>query len=227
MTGSSSGSLSGPRPIRLIVVDDQPLVRAGIRGLLDDEPDIDVVAEASDGAAAIAAARTHRPDVVLMDLQMPGIGGAEATQRILEESPATRVLVLTTFAADDLVLDAIRSGASGYVLKGIDPTDLADAVRSTADGQATVSPTITRLLIDAVAATAPPDEEAARRLEALTPRELEIVADAARGHSNAEIAELRTLSIATVRTHIGRAMLKVDARDRAQLVVVAHRAGLV
>ena len=217
---------TGATPIRLIVVDDQPLVRAGIRGLLDDEPDLEVVAEAADGATAIAAARAHRPDVVLMDLQMPGIGGVEATKVILEHAPATRVLVLTTFDEDELVLDAIRSGASGYVLKGIDPTDLADAVRATADGQASLSPTITRSLVDAVAATAPPDDDAVRRIEALTPRELEIVTDAAQGRTNTEIAELRSLSVATVRTHIGRAMLKVDARDRAQLVVIAHRAGL-
>ncbi len=224
-----TGPLASPTdatPIRLIVVDDQPLVRAGIRGLLDDEPDIEVVAEAADGATAIAATRAHRPDVVLMDLQMPGIGGVEATKVILEDAPTTRVLVLTTFDDDELVLDAIRGGASGYVLKGIDPTDLADAVRATADGQASLSPTITRSLVDAVAATAPPDDDAVRRIEALTPRELEIVTDAAQGRTNAEIAELRSLSVATVRTHIGRAMLKVDARDRAQLVVIAHRAGL-
>ncbi len=224
-----TGPLAPPTdatPIRLIVVDDQPLVRAGIRGLLDDEPDIEVVAEAADGATAIAAARAHRPDVVLMDLQMPGIGGVEATKVILEDAPTTRVLVLTTFDDDELVLDAIRGGASGYVLKGIDPTDLAHAVRATADGQASLSPTITRSLVDAVASTAPPDGDAVRRIEALTPRELEIVTDAAQGRTNAEIAELRSLSVATVRTHIGRAMLKVDARDRAQLVVIAHRAGL-
>ena len=222
----SDTSSQPPRSIRLIVVDDQPLVRAGIRGLLDDEPDIDVVAEALDGASAIAAASAHQPDVVLMDLQMPGIGGVEATRAILAEAPATRVLVLTTFAQDELVLDAIRAGASGYVLKGIDPTDLADAVRSTADGQSSLSPSITRLLVEAVASTTPPDDDAVQLLEALTPRELEIVTDAAQGRANDEIARSRSLSVATVRTHIGRAMLKVGARDRAQLVVIAHRAGL-
>jgi DNA-binding NarL/FixJ family response regulator len=213
-------------PIRLVIADDQALVRAGLRQLLEDHDDIDVVSEARDGATAVAAVVAHRPDVVLMDLRMPGMDGIEATRAITAADVATRVLVLTTFDTDGLVIDAVRAGASGYVLKGIEPDDLADAIRTVAAGDSLVSPAVTRVLLDAVARTSPPDPHSAALIERLTARERAIVADVAQGRSNAEIARLRHLSVATVRTHVGRAMLKVGARDRAQLVVIAHRSGL-
>jgi DNA-binding NarL/FixJ family response regulator len=213
-------------PIRIVIADDQPLVRAGLRQLMDDHDDIEVVSEAQDGATAVAAVLAHRPDVVLMDLRMPGVDGIEATRRITAADVATRVLVLTTFDDDGLVIEAVRAGASGYVLKGIEPDELADAIRTVAQGDSLVSPAVTRAILDVVARTSPPDPQSAALIERLTAREQEIVADVAQGLSNAEIARLRYLSVATVRTHVGRAMLKVGARDRAQLVVIAHRAGL-
>ncbi len=213
-------------PIRIVIADDQPLVRAGLRQLMDDHDDIEVVSEAQDGATAVAAVLAHRPDVVLMDLRMPGVDGIEATRRITAADVATRVLVLTTFDDDGLVIEAVRAGASGYVLKGIEPDELADAIRTVAQGDSLVSPAVTRAILDVVARTSPPDPQSASLIERLTAREQEIVADVAQGLSNAEIARLRYLSVATVRTHVGRAMLKVGARDRAQLVVIAHRAGL-
>jgi len=213
-------------PIRIVIADDQPLVRAGLRQLMDDHDDIEVVSEARDGATAVAAVLAHRPDVVLMDLRMPGVDGIEATRSITAAGVTTRVLVLTTFDDDGLVIEAVRAGASGYVLKGIEPDDLADAIRTVADGDSLVSPAVTRAILDVVARSSPPDPQSAALIERLTAREQEIVADVAQGLSNAEIARLRYLSVATVRTHVGRAMLKVGARDRAQLVVIAHRAGL-
>ena len=213
-------------PIRIVIADDQPLVRAGLRQLMDDEDDIEVVSEARDGATAVAAVLAHRPDVVLMDLRMPGVDGIEATRRITAADVATRVLVLTTFDDDGLVIEAVRAGASGYVLKGIEPDELADAIRTVAQGDSLVSPAVTRAILDVVARTSPPDPQSAALIERLTAREQEIVADVAQGLSNAEIARLRYLSVATVRTHVGRAMLKVGARDRAQLVVIANRACL-
>ena len=213
-------------PIRVVIADDQALVRAGLRQLLDDHEDIDVVSEARDGATAVAAVLGHRPDVVLMDLRMPGVDGIEATRSITAAGVSTRVLVLTTFDNDGLVIEAIRAGASGYVLKGIEPDDLADAIRTVARGDSLVSPAVTRVILDVVARTSRPDPESTALIELLTAREREIVADAAQGLSNLEISRRRHLSVATVRTHVGRAMLKVGARDRAQLVVIAHRAGL-
>jgi DNA-binding NarL/FixJ family response regulator len=211
-------------PIRVVVVDDQPLVRAGLRQLLDDHDDIDVVSEAADGATAVEAVLGHRPDVVLMDLRMPGVDGIEATRSITAAEVSTRVL--TTLDDDGLVIEAVRAGASGYVLKGIEPDELADAIRTVARGDSLVSPAVTRTLLDVVARTELPDPESTALIGRLTAREREIVGDVAQGLSNAEIAGVRHLSVATVRTHVGRAMLKVGARDRAQLVVIAHRAGL-
>lgn len=213
-------------PIRVVIADDQPLVRAGLRQLLDDHADIDVVSEARDGATAVAAVLGHRPDVVLMDLRMPGVDGIEATRTIVSSDVSTRVLMLTTFDNDGLVIEAIRAGASGYVLKGIEPDDLAEAIRTVARGDSFVSPAVTRTILEVVARTSLPDPGSTILIERLTTREREIVADVARGLSNLEIARHRHLSVATVRTHVGRAMLKVGARDRAQLVVIAHRAGL-
>lgn len=213
-------------PIRVVIADDQALVRTGLRQLLKDHDDIDVVGEASDGTTAVATVLWHRPDVVLMDLRMPGVDGIEATRTITAGGVSARVLVLTTFDDDGLVIEAIRAGACGYVLKGIEPDDLADAIRTIARGDSLVSPAVTRVILDVVMRTHPPDPESAALIGLLTDREREIVEDVAQGLSNLEIARHRHISAATVRTHVGRAMLKVGARDRAQLVVIARRAGL-
>jgi DNA-binding NarL/FixJ family response regulator len=215
--------------IRVLLADDQALVRAGFRMLLQSAGDIDVVGEASTGAEAVELARQHRPDVVLMDIRMPQMDGLEATRHIVSDPSlaAVRVLILTTFEADEYVFEALRSGASGFLGKGSRPDVLIDAIRTVARGDALLSPAATRGLIarflslhDPGPATAP------GLLDALTDREREIVALVATGMSNAEIAGHLTLSPLTVKTHANHAMTKLGARDRAQLVVLAYQAGL-
>jgi DNA-binding NarL/FixJ family response regulator len=214
--------------IRVLLVDDQALVRAGFRSLLEDEDDLDVVGEAGDGARAVELARSARPDVVLMDIRMPVMDGLEATRRIAADEllSGVRVLVLTTFELDEYVFEALAAGASGFLLKNTDPVELLRAVRVVADGEALLAPSVTRRLIAEFAARPRPGGTPVE-LTALTHREREVMALAAGGLSNEEIAERLVVSPATARTHVSRAMVKLGARDRAQLVVFAYESGLV
>jgi DNA-binding NarL/FixJ family response regulator len=216
--------------IRVVVADDQVLVRTGFKVLLDAEDDIEVVGEAGTGAEAVALALDLHPDVVLMDIRMPEVDGLTATRQIAEHPDlgAVKVLVLTTFELDEYVYEALRAGASGFLVKHTEPAELIRAVRVVADGDALLSPGVTRRLITAFAdrpagAAAEPD---AHVVELLTAREREVVALVADGLSNEEIAERWVVSNATVRTHVSRAMTKLNARDRAQMVVFAYRTGL-
>jgi DNA-binding NarL/FixJ family response regulator len=220
--------------ITVELVDDQALVRAGFHALLDAEPDIAVVAEAADGESAIAQAREHRPQVVLMDIRMPRVDGLQATAEITGDPRLrdTRVVVLTTFELDEYVFGALRAGASGFLLKDVEPADLVRAVRVVAEGEALLAPRLTRRLIEAFVSGSPTGEHpgagAAREaVDRLTPREREVLALVGRGRSNAEIAERLVLSPLTAKTHVARLFAKLGARDRAQLVVAAYESGLV
>ena len=215
--------------IRVLIADAQALVRAGFRVLLESEPDIRVVGEAANGEEAITLSRHEHPDVVLMDIRMPGIDGLEATRRIAAD-PAlemVRILILTTFESDENVFDALRSGASGFLLKDTEPVELLRGVRLAADGEAFLSPRVTRRLIAELAARPALARPHPEQLDVLTAREREVMALVAGGLSNAEIAERLTVSPATAKTHVSRAMTKLGARDRAQLVVLAYETGLV
>jgi DNA-binding NarL/FixJ family response regulator len=214
--------------IRVLLADDQALVRAGFRALLDAQPDITVVGEAGDGAEAVRLATSAKPDVVLMDIRMPGTDGLEATRRIAAD-PAlagAKVLILTTFDEDEHVFEAVRIGASGFLVKDTEPVELLRAVRVVAEGEALLSPGVTRRLIGEFARRARPGRSP-RELDLLTVREREIVALVAEGLSNDQIAERLVVSPATAKTHVSRAMVKLAARDRAQLVVLAYETGLV
>ncbi|WP_445183737.1 response regulator [Pseudonocardia sp. Cha107L01] len=214
--------------IKVLLADDQALVRAGFRALLDAQPDITVVGEAADGAEAARAAAETRPDVVLMDIRMPGTDGLEATRRIVGDPALSgvRVLILTTFDEDEYVFEAVRTGASGFLVKDTEPVELLRAVRVIAEGEALLSPRVTRRLIGEFARRARPGRSV-RELDLLTTREREIVALVAEGLSNDEIAARLVVSPATAKTHVSRAMVKLAARDRAQLVVLAYETGLV
>ncbi|PJF01899.1 DNA-binding response regulator [Streptomyces carminius] len=217
--------------IRVLLADDQTLLRATFRMLVDSCEDMTVVGEASDGAEAVYLARTHRPDIVLMDIRMPGTDGLAATSAICAdpELSATRVLILTTFETEDYVAQALRAGASGFLGKDVTTDTLLAGLRTVASGEALLSPTATRTLIANFLVTPAPGAQpvSAQHLSELTARERETMAMAAEGKSNTEIAETLTLSPLTVRTHIYRAMAKLGARDRAQLVVIAYQTGLV
>jgi len=214
--------------ISVLLVDDQDLVRLGLRALFENEDGFRVAAEAADGLAAVAEARRTRPDVVLMDIRMPGIDGLEATRRIVSdpELSGTRVIVLTTFERDEYVFDALRMGASGFLLKDTRPAALLDAVRTVVDGGALLAPSVTKTLIREFTGLAPRSTTPHPNLASLTDREREIVALVARGLSNHEIAQHLMVSPATARTHVSRSMVKLGARDRAQLVVFAYQSGL-
>ncbi|HZN18727.1 MAG TPA: response regulator transcription factor [Micromonosporaceae bacterium] len=214
--------------IRVLIADDQALVRAGFRALLDAEPDIEVVGEAADGAAALRLVRQTAPQVVLMDIRMPGLDGLAATRAIAAD-PAlagTRIVILTTFDLDEYVFEALRSGAAGFLVKDTEPVELLRGVRAVAAGDALLSPGVTRQLIAEFAARAKAPVAPAA-LGALTEREREVVALVGAGLSNEEIAARLVVSPATAKTHVSRAMVKLAARDRAQLVVFAYEAGLV
>jgi DNA-binding NarL/FixJ family response regulator len=215
--------------IRVVLADDQPLVRAGLAMMLDAEDDIMVVGEADDGAAAVALATSVRPDVVLMDIRMPGMDGLAATRQISadESLGQVRILVLTTFELDEYVFEALRAGASGFLVKHTQPGDLVRAVREVARGEALLSPSVTRRLIAEFAARPARPPLTPPEMGVLTAREREVVALVALGLTNDEIAAELVLSPATARTHVSRAMVKLGARDRAQLVVFAYQSGLV
>ena len=216
------------RTLRVVVADDQPVVRAGFRALLDLADDIDVVGEAPDGEDAVAVTRATRPDVVLMDVRMPGVDGLEATRRIVADPhlDRVRVLVLTTFDLDEYVFEALRAGASGFLLKDVEPDELRAAVRVVAAGQSLLAPAVTRRVIDELTARRGPGPVAPERLDLLTEREREVVALVGRGLSNDEIGGELIMSPLTAKTHVSRAMTKLGLRDRAQLVVFAYETGL-
>jgi DNA-binding NarL/FixJ family response regulator len=231
--------MTGAEPIRVVVADDQALVRLGFCGIIAATPGFVVVGEAGNGEEAVATARRARPDVILMDVRMPVMNGIEATQRITQ-STDVRALILTTFDLDEYVFAALRAGASGFLLKDTLPADLLTAIRVVAAGDALLAPSVTRLLIGEFARTAPaPPADPARRITSggrctadqlarvLTEREMEVLAMVARGLSNGEIAEELTISPATAKTHVAHLLTKLDARDRIQLVIIAYQTGLV
>ncbi|UOY02004.1 response regulator [Blastococcus sp. PRF04-17] len=213
--------------IRVLLADDQTMVRAGFRLILSAEPDISVVGEAADGAEAVATARRLRPDVTLMDVRMPRMDGIAATRRLAaEDPPVTRVVVLTTFDVDSHVYDALRAGASGFLLKNAPPEELVAAIRQVSAGGALLDPAVTRRVIEEFARTPAPGP-APREVATLTERELEVLQHVARGLSNAEIAATLVVSEATVKTHVARMLAKLGLRDRVQAVVFAYERGLV
>ncbi|HEX6867901.1 MAG TPA: response regulator transcription factor [Candidatus Limnocylindrales bacterium] len=216
--------------IRVMLVDDQALVRTGFRMILEDEPGIEVVGEAADGKAGVEAVVRLRPDVVVMDIRMPVLDGIEATRRIVRDgaAPDARVLILTTFDADENVVEALRAGASGFLLKDVTPADFVVAIRTIAAGDALLAPAVTRRLLDRYADRLPPvNEQRSAALRDLTEREVEVLRLVGRGLSNREIAESLFLAEPTVKTHVSHVFDKLDLRDRAQAVVLAYEAGLV
>jgi DNA-binding NarL/FixJ family response regulator len=218
--------------VTVLLVDDQPLLRMGFRLVLEDEPGLRVVGEASDGAEALRQVEALRPDVVLMDVRMPGMNGIDATERIIASGASSRVLILTTFDLDEYAFAALRAGASGFLLKDARPAELVAAIRTVATGDAVVSPRVTRRMLELFAEDLPrgdaaPATRSDPRLDELTHREREVLLAVAEGLSNAEVAARLFLSEATVKTHVGRILAKLDVRDRVQAVVLAYESGLV
>jgi DNA-binding NarL/FixJ family response regulator len=218
--------------ITVLLVDDEPLLRLGFRMVLQSQPDLTVVGEAADGAAAINRTAELDPDVVLMDIRMPGVDGIDATRRIVRDHPRSKVLILTTFDLDEYAFTGLKAGASGFLLKNVPPEDLLSAIRAVAAGDAVVAPSVTRRLLVEMADQLPdpsgrlePSSDA--RLSRLTDREIEVLIQLAGGLSNAEIADALCVSEATVKTHIGRLLGKLELRDRVQAVVFAYQTGLV
>jgi DNA-binding NarL/FixJ family response regulator len=217
--------------VEILLVDDQALLRKGLRMVLEEEPDFLVIGEASDGREAIELAAARKPDVIVMDVRMPSLDGVEATRIIVEQTPSSRVLILTTFDLDEYAFSALRFGASGFLLKDVPPSELVKAIRAVANGDAVVAPSVTRRLLDAYAHRLPDlrdghglDDPA---LSSLTGREMEILIEVARGLSNSEIASKLFVAEATVKTHLGRVLQKLGLRDRVQAVVFAYQAGLL
>jgi DNA-binding NarL/FixJ family response regulator len=213
--------------IRVLLADDQALVRGGFRMIVDAKEDLEVVGEAEDGVEAAALAELHRPDVVLMDVRMPGMDGIEATRRIVSSGNAARIIVLTTFDADEYVFAALRAGASGFLLKDVRPADLVEAIRIVARGDALLAPTVTRRLLDRFAQELPGTDSVAPDLSGLTERELEVLRLVALALSNSEIAAQLVVTEATVKTHVSSVLRKLQLRDRVQAVVLAYDLGLV
>jgi DNA-binding NarL/FixJ family response regulator len=214
--------------IRVLLADDQALVRAGLRKIVETEPDMTVVAEADDGLAAVDAARAARPDVAVVDIRMPGLDGIEATRRITAAlGDDVRVLILTTFGLDDYVFEALRAGASAFMLKDAPPEELVEAIRVVAGGSALLAPAITRSVIAEFTKRSPARPEASPRLDLLTEREREVLVLLTKGRSNAEIAADLVVSEATAKTHVANVLMKLDVRDRVQAVIYAYEAGLV
>ncbi|MDN5898910.1 MAG: response regulator transcription factor [Brachybacterium sp.] len=221
---------SPDRPLRIALVDDQPLVRAGFAMVIDSQDDMEVVAQASDGAAAVAELRARTVDVVLMDVRMPRMDGIEATAEVLAQAPegrAPRIIVLTTFDLDEYVVSAIRAGASGFLLKDAQPEDLLGAIRTVHRGDAVIAPSATRRLLERVVATPEPEQQDISLLDPLTEREREVLTLIGRGFSNREIGAELFVAEATVKTHVGRVLAKLGARDRVQAVIIAFETGLV
>jgi DNA-binding NarL/FixJ family response regulator len=219
--------IAGQQRIRVVIVDDQPLMRTGFRVIFDETDDMDVVGEAGDGATAVRVVQQTRPDVVLMDIRMPGMDGIEATRRIAGSMPSVAVLVLTTFDLDEYVYAALRSGANGFLLKDALAEDLLAAVRTVAAGESVTAPSVTRRLIAHFVSTTPVPVQPDDALAPLTAREREVLTLIGRGRSNTEIAEDLQLAPGTVRTHIGRIFAKLELRDRVQAVILAYEMGLV
>jgi DNA-binding NarL/FixJ family response regulator len=212
----------------VLIADDQALVRVGLRKILEAEPEMSVITEAADGEDAVAEASRLRPDVVLMDIRMPALDGIEATRRIVAAQPGTRVLILTTFGLDTYVYDALRAGASGFMLKDAPPEEIAAAVRIVASGEALLAPAVTRAVIEEFAKQSPaPPATPPLAVEELTPREREVLDLLARGLSNSDICERLVISEATAKTHVARILQKLDLRDRVQAVIYAYETGLV
>jgi DNA-binding NarL/FixJ family response regulator len=217
--------------IRILLADDQELMRMGFRMVIDSQADLEIVGEAANGLDAIEVAKAQSPDIVLMDVRMPELDGIEATKRIIETDARIRIIILTTFDLDEYAYAALRSGASGFLLKDALPAELLGAIRAVSSGDAVIAPSVTRRLLERFAEHIP-DPAAAEpsvdpRLETLTPREREVLIEVARSHSNSEIAERLVLSEATVKTHVGRILAKLSLRDRVQIVVFAYEHGLV
>ncbi len=215
------------KPVRVVIVDDDPLVRGALTMMLDGAQGIVVVGEAADGEQALTAVARHAPDVVLMDIRMPGMNGITATQRLRRRANAPQVIVLTTFDTDDHLVRALRAGASGFLLKDTAPERIAEAVLAAAAGEPVLSPTVTRRLMHQVAAGAAGYEKARTTLAALTPRETDVVVAIARGHANAQIAAELAMSLTTVKAHVSHILTKLDLSNRTQIALLAHDAGLV
>jgi DNA-binding NarL/FixJ family response regulator len=213
--------------IKVLIADDQALVRAGFRMILETDPGVRVVAEADEGATAVQAALRTRPDIALMDIRMPGMDGLEATRRIMAAPRPPRVLMLTTFDLDEYVFDALAAGASGFLLKDIAPEQLLAGIRIIAQGDSLLSPSVTRRLIESFVRDRPPSRPPPAALNELTPRELEILQLVARGLSNAEIADQLVVSSTTIKTHVARVLMKLALRDRIQAVVFAYENGII
>jgi DNA-binding NarL/FixJ family response regulator len=218
--------------IRVLLADDQELMRMGFRMVIDTQPDLEIVGEASNGLEAVETARGLEPDVVLMDVRMPDLDGVQATQTIVDAQPSARIIILTTFDLDEYVYAALRAGASGFLLKDAPPADLLSAIRAVASGDAVVAPSVTRRLLSRFADSLPvtgagQHDGEDQRMELLTPREREVLLQVAGSLSNAEIAERLVLSEATVKSHVGRILAKLGLRDRVQIVVFAYETGLI